>query len=506
MKKTILLFLFIAGPVFAQLPLGTVRNPVYSDNSGNVLSTPLTFSNNVTQAATPSSPGHIARLVDITNSAAVLAAITNTTDSVPWLDLTTAAKVGTLSTNSTKISLGTYSDNNAGSLTNFPGDIVLTNSQVFLDAVTNITGNLDITAIRTGRTYALSFSNGTGYVTQTITNGLATSGITNGLATIAYVDGATNGIAAITNGLVNSSITNGLASLTYATAITNGLATPAVTNGLVTASVTNGLAGSSVNLTAGLGLTGGGNLTADRTFAINPAIVLTNGMNISVGTVNGLSTPNILTNLLETVPWLSITGTGGNSYTIATNALISIAGSTDNNGTSITNVSLTAGVSGILPVANGGTGVSSIDQIKSLSAQTVLASNINATANLYTNLVLITSARTNGNVTVNASALLVLDNNANPTLVGLKLLKISNSITNVLSENHYTITGAAGSSSAGSISAFDTLSGFNAQYILQGKCNTGDLDDLWSSFSPNVGDTTYTSTNATKIIINQSPP
>jgi hypothetical protein len=65
------------------------------------------------------------------------------------------------------------------------------------------------------------------------TNGFVTSSITNGLATIAYVNTATNGFA-------TQSITNGLATTNYVNTATNGAVTSAITNGLATiAFVTN---------------------------------------------------------------------------------------------------------------------------------------------------------------------------------------------------------------------------------------------------------------------------
>ena len=61
------------------------------------------------------------------------------------------------------------------------------------------------------------------------TNGFVTASVTNGLATTNYVNAATNGF-------VTSSVTNGLATTNYVNAATNGFVTSSVTNGLATGS------------------------------------------------------------------------------------------------------------------------------------------------------------------------------------------------------------------------------------------------------------------------------
>jgi hypothetical protein len=63
------------------------------------------------------------------------------------------------------------------------------------------------------------------------------------------------------------------------------------------------------SLSAGLGLTGGGDLSSDRTIAINPSIVLTNGMAVSVGSVNGLNPSEFLTNAFSALG-LNVVGSG----------------------------------------------------------------------------------------------------------------------------------------------------------------------------------------------------
>lgn len=110
------------------------------------------------------------------------------------------------------------------------------------------------------------------------------------------------------------------------------------------------------NINSGLGITITGAGLNNYTAAINPGIVLTNGMNISVGTVNGLNTAQIGTNITGNAPWLTASASG-NIFSVNTNSTkLAISTFTDNNGTAITNISLTTGVSGTLPVTKGGTG------------------------------------------------------------------------------------------------------------------------------------------------------
>ena len=59
------------------------------------------------------------------------------------------------------------------------------------------------------------------------TNGFVTASITNGLATTAYVNAATNGF-------VTAAVTNGLATISYVNSATNGFVTSNITNGLAT--------------------------------------------------------------------------------------------------------------------------------------------------------------------------------------------------------------------------------------------------------------------------------
>jgi hypothetical protein len=81
------------------------------------------------------------------------------------------------------------------------------------------------------------------------------------------------------------------------------------------------------SLSTGLGLTGGGDLSADRTIAINPSIVLTNGMDISVGTVNGINPSEFLTNAFSALG-LNVVGSG-HTRTFAINPSIVLTNGMD---------------------------------------------------------------------------------------------------------------------------------------------------------------------------------
>lgn len=81
MKKyhIFIVLIFISFVCMAQLPIGTIRKPIMTDNNGNVVSTNLVFSNQVVMVAAPTISNHIARLMDVTNQASVTASITNIT-------------------------------------------------------------------------------------------------------------------------------------------------------------------------------------------------------------------------------------------------------------------------------------------------------------------------------------------------------------------------------------------------------------------------------------------
>jgi len=57
----------VCGAVLFMGVAGDVFKAVMTDSAGNVVSTPLSFSNNVTLNATPSADRHLVRLVDVTN-------------------------------------------------------------------------------------------------------------------------------------------------------------------------------------------------------------------------------------------------------------------------------------------------------------------------------------------------------------------------------------------------------------------------------------------------------
>lgn len=75
----LILFLMMIGVGYCQLPIGTQRNPVTTDASGNVVTTPITFTNAVSSTVTPTSGTHLARYQDITNAPIVSSAVTNIT-------------------------------------------------------------------------------------------------------------------------------------------------------------------------------------------------------------------------------------------------------------------------------------------------------------------------------------------------------------------------------------------------------------------------------------------
>jgi hypothetical protein len=84
-NKLIVLTMFLsAGFLMAQLPVGSQRNPVYTDNTGagNILNTPLSSSNQISIIPAPSAAYHLLRYLDITNSAYSPSFITVTASSV----------------------------------------------------------------------------------------------------------------------------------------------------------------------------------------------------------------------------------------------------------------------------------------------------------------------------------------------------------------------------------------------------------------------------------------
>lgn len=288
MKKIFtIIFVFISALCYGQLPIGTQRNPIYTDVSGNVINTPITLSNQWSMIPAPTTAFHLVRYQDLTNAMAAGFPIvpiakggtgtnttllvgswtntgnftaatfnglssptfaTNFTTPIPWLVITgQGSNVLTIDTNATKIAINTYTDNNASGLTNFPSGLT----------------NVFVTASVTNGLASLGFVTSQGYVTQTVTNGLAS---------ISFVQSATNG-------LVTATITNGLASISY--------------------------------------------------------VDFQDGARVATNDMVYLSS---LTNIVNTIPWQTITGQGTRTLTIATNTtLIPIAAATDNNAGSLTN-------------------------------------------------------------------------------------------------------------------------------------------------------------------------
>lgn len=65
--------------------------------------------------------------------------------------------------------------------------------------------------------------------------------------------------------------------------------------------------------------------------------VITNNASPTFGTLNGLTPANLVSNISTTVPWLTVTGTSGNSYLFATNATKIPAGNLDTSGFALLN-------------------------------------------------------------------------------------------------------------------------------------------------------------------------
>lgn len=68
MKKLFIFLMLVATSVFAQLPVGTVRKPVYTDTNGLILNGTLSDSNAFSLFFTPTNQFHIARYMDLTNN------------------------------------------------------------------------------------------------------------------------------------------------------------------------------------------------------------------------------------------------------------------------------------------------------------------------------------------------------------------------------------------------------------------------------------------------------
>lgn len=117
-KKFILFTLFIlifASCLFAQtnLAVGTIRKPIMTDASGNVVSTNIVISNQWVMVPVPTASNHIARIMDVTNTPVVSLALTNGFSRVPWLSITNAVRTFNIITNTTFIPIS-----NGGTSTN----------------------------------------------------------------------------------------------------------------------------------------------------------------------------------------------------------------------------------------------------------------------------------------------------------------------------------------------------------------------------------------------------
>ncbi|MEM4247649.1 MAG: hypothetical protein QXH80_00075 [Candidatus Nanoarchaeia archaeon] len=131
----------------AQLPVGTVRKSVMTDESGNVVSTPLQFSNQVTMIASPTNPLHLLRYQDMTNYSSVLNAITNITAVAPIY-----------STGTSSITL-TWS-NDLGYVTATITNGILSSAQSYADGATNALAQEKVSKSGDTMTGTLTLSNG----------------------------------------------------------------------------------------------------------------------------------------------------------------------------------------------------------------------------------------------------------------------------------------------------------------------------------------------------------
>jgi hypothetical protein len=68
MKKLLLLFILLPFLVIAQLPIGTTRQTVTADGNGNIISTPLAYSNQFHVYVTSSNVAEVVVFQQLTNS------------------------------------------------------------------------------------------------------------------------------------------------------------------------------------------------------------------------------------------------------------------------------------------------------------------------------------------------------------------------------------------------------------------------------------------------------
>jgi hypothetical protein len=289
-------------PVTAS-PWTTTTNPytartglvVYSTSEVNALITAATnglattnYAKSVTNNFTalvytnPSSILYTSSLPALTNGF-VTSSITNGLATTNYVNAATNGLVTSSITN------GLATTNYVNSITNGLATTNYVLTQISATNTANLTITTNLVVAATNNFTTLVYSNPAVFLYTNalpgLTNGFVTSSITNGLATTNYVNSITNGLAttnyvnAATNGFVTSSVTNGFATIGYVSAITNGLATTnyVLNQGFVTASVTNGLATTNFVLSsisasnANLGTTSAVNMTnaANRFTATN---------------------------------------------------------------------------------------------------------------------------------------------------------------------------------------------------------------------------------------------
>jgi hypothetical protein len=191
-------------------------------------------------------------------------------------------------------------------------------------ALVNIGGGTNAIAVDTNCLYAEGFAlqGNLAALSNYLANTIAP---TNGLATISFVNSLSNYLAVAQASLLAdiNSVTNGLATTGFVTGqgyvtqtITNGLATPAVTNGLAQPSVTNGLIASVVSGgnsgNGGVTVSGG---TATITFPAGASVTGTN----SVAGINGLVS-NVTISVAGNLSVASTISASGGTITIAATA------------------------------------------------------------------------------------------------------------------------------------------------------------------------------------------